>query len=189
MIKKKELIKTSVWTLLMAHLLEYWLSTQSLREAWKPGDGSGFADCQVWNFLCWAGFSLLPCIVWSFLFEIKQSLAGALLGDLPVNDFPGSGHVTIRLYNCLSLIASPSSQCVCPFCAAQFAIFVPVLQHRKESRLLTGWACCKPRCCVHRGCLGCLSIFICRAHHRPRAAAATACHGINAALIRPISFN
>lgn len=52
MVEKKELIKTSVWTLLMAHLLEYWLSTQSLREAWKPGDGSGFADCQVWNFLC-----------------------------------------------------------------------------------------------------------------------------------------
>lgn len=47
--------------------------------------------------------------------EIKQSLAGALLGD----DFPGPGHVTIRplLYNCLSLIAS--------HCCLQLSVSVP----------------------------------------------------------------
>lgn len=118
MIKKKELIKTSVWTLLMAHLLEYWLSTQSLREAWRR-----IRVCRLpgleFSVLSRFFSAALHCLKLSVRDQAKPGWSTA--GWSPSEWFPrfrACDNQALQLFvtNCLSQLSVCLSLLCCPIC-------------------------------------------------------------------------
>lgn len=138
----------------------WWNTLYPLSPWGKPGDWWGLVDSQDWNLLSPAGFSLLPCVARTLLFNSKAWLRRCW-GDLPVNDFPCSGHVGISpvLYNCSSLIASLTHRCF------QLSICVSLLCclicHFSSCSSTTGmkavylqtWLAANQNVVLNRGCL------------------------------------